>query len=268
VARRCFQCGVSAPVEELTTLGDGVFCAPCFRQLLTGNEPASPRQSPSRPLASTPSSLTRPSNPQGGAASQPRPKETSKQRVARCLVCESPLSPDGQRGHFLGGGLCGTCTAELNSELASARLAEPAPVASRRLGSDDPGFVQVEASEVQPETPGSGTAQCAGCDRLMPGPGSYRLWEGKPYCAGCLPFYRRASIGVPATPAVPLSAGGPPVAAVCACCESPGSLRLFAGFLICGPCQDSDPSLALAIARARHTRRMVALGQTLFETEP
>src|SRR5690606_37805447 len=61
VMRRCFQCGAMTAIEGLTRVGDGEFCASCFRALLGASAPESAS-------AASPSAV-------GGPAPEPRASE-------------------------------------------------------------------------------------------------------------------------------------------------------------------------------------------------
>src|SRR5690606_4030537 len=129
------------------------------------------------------------------------PARPSRALVPRrmCLVCDRDLG-GVPAVVFLGGELCGPCSAEMAAELDAAARA-PAPAAAAATGAAAPAVAAgatltlPSAEEAPTFTPGSGTARCAGCERPMPGPGSYRLLHGQPYCPACLPFYARLEPG-------------------------------------------------------------------------
>ena len=100
----------------------------------------------------------------------------------------------------------------------------------------------------------------------MPGPGSYRVIAGEPYCAACVPFYSVMNLGAhprhPGPDAKAPRAGSPaPASAGCDCCGGPLELGAepYEGFRFCKACFTSDAELALGVARARHRRKLEAL---------
>jgi hypothetical protein len=180
--------------------------------------------------------------------------EESAGLAERCLVCEVAL-PDGRGVDFLVGRLCEACVEEMNRELDEADKAAPLPDAPH--GSEASSEPNADPAGVF--TPGAGTALCDGCERPMPGPGSYRVILGRRYCAACVPFYSQHLHSQPVVPAgseEPVRPGGD--AAVCDCCQRPldDSVQSSAGYRLCGACASSDSEAATAVARVRHRRRI------------
>ncbi len=291
--RRCFGCGVNTPASELTKVGDGEFCARCFDHLLSAARPAArgEEQSPSpEPTGGGPARASEGSSPSRGPG---EPAAGSRSAAAdRCVVCRAVLGRE--RTVFLGGDICLPCTDQMRAELQ--RVESPAASSSTAAPVAQPGGLRAAAAlarspasreappleaaspGAEPFTPGAGTAYCAGCDRPMPGPGSYRRLGGQPYCAACLPFFSARQAG---GQAVAQQAGGQAVAQQaaaatarppapperCECCSrslEPTAARCE-GFWLCSACTGSDRPLALGIARARHVRRMRRLEQELGE---
>lgn len=261
-------------IEGLTCVGDGEFCASCFGALLgaSADDSASTATSgavrgPAAELRATGPSATEPH------ATEP-PARRSRALVPRrtCLVCDRDLG-GVPAVVFLGGELCGPCSAEMAAELDAATQA-PAPAAAAATSATaaaapaagaGSALTPPSAEEAPTFTPGSGTARCAGCERPMPGPGSYRLLHGQPYCPACLPFYARLA---PAAhgPAVPAAASGLAEApSACDCCRRAldAAAQVRAGFNLCSACLSSDANLALSVARARHRRELARLRSTL-----
>src|SRR5262245_41612176 len=107
--RRCFQCGKRTDAAQLTSVGDGEFCAACFRLLLDADTEAGRTGAPS------PSRVTAtPAVPEPAAAVR---RGASAARA--CLVCERSIQGDAAVS-FLGGEICGACNAQMQSELRAA----------------------------------------------------------------------------------------------------------------------------------------------------
>ncbi len=230
--RRCEQCGKNASDQPLARVGNEVLCPTC----LIGRTVAG------APLAD----------------------------AAHCLVCETPLEPH-RSVVFFARRICSACVAQMNRELEIGQTAEAAPgsgldelseLNELNESSESGQFDEVgselltEPQRASPDerrfTPGAQTVSCDGCERPMPGPGSYRALQGRRYCAACWSYHSaRADAGSSASP------GGPQPAQRCACCDAvlfqtPVGLD---GFLLCRECVRSDVRLALAIAAARRRRR-------------
>lgn len=252
-------------IEGLTSVGDGEFCASCFGALLGTGDGAS---------TATSSAVQGPTAEPHRAAP---PARGSRALVPRrtCLVCDRDLG-GVPAVVFLGGELCGPCSAEMAAELdgATQAAAPAAAAATSAIAAAAPAVAAgatptlPSAEEAPTFTPGSGTARCAGCERPMPGPGSYRLLHGQPYCPACLPFYARLAPGAhdPAASAASAAAGdlaeAPPA---CDCCRRAldAAAQVRAGFNLCSACLSSDANLALSVARARHRRELARLRSTL-----
>ncbi len=256
---RCFQCGKSTPSGELVSVGDGRFCSECFATLLESSA------QPEAPLGVAPSLVRSPTPPPArdreahrSPAPQPAP------RHSRCLVCDVPLV-ERDAVPFLGGALCRTCCEQMNSELAEMRTGA-AEAQRRDEHSSEP--VAGPKPELAVWTPGSETVTCDGCQRPMPGPGSYRRLGGANYCPACLPFYVRlqGEVGV--------LLSKPPHTRVnsevglrlededgCDCCgrDLSADTEALNGFRLCTACRTGDLELALVVAKARHRRRLLKL---------
>lgn len=185
-------------------------------------------------------------------------------------MCEVPLS-EPEAVAFLGGALCCACCEQMNAELAEMREQEV---------EDRPGIVHATRLDAAPSsepavwTPGSETVTCAGCQRPMPGPGSYRVLGGASYCAGCLPFYARldgeagALLGKSSGTSDQLKSEPPTETHPgCDCCgrDLPANAAELSGFRFCAACQVGDWELALVVAKARHRRRLLKLKKRLEE---
>ena len=210
-------------------------------------------------------------------------------------MCDRDLSSE-PAVVFLGGEICGPCSAEMAAELDTAAAGpstEPSGASGALGPSDAPGSAAF--------TPGSATVICAGCERPMPGPGSYRVLRGKPYCSACVPFFAglppsvyeapleagaiadagAASVGAASVGAasgrpssVPISsepASSSPLArpGQCDCCRRAldDLSQRREGFELCSACVTSDAELALSVARARHRRALARL-RTKLEGPP
>ncbi len=257
VVVRCFQCGKSTPAGELVSVGDGRFCSDCFATLLESSAEAQ--------AGAAPPPLRSPAPPPAGDREAHRnPAPPPALRHSRCLVCEVPLV-EKDAVAFLRGALCRACCEQMNSELAQMRGAET----QAQRGHEHPSEpVASPKPELAVWTPGSETVTCAGCQRPMPGPGSYRRLGGANYCAACLPFYARlegeagAFLSKPPHTKERSDAGsllededG------CDCCgrDLPVDADALRGFRLCTACRTGDLELALLVAKARHRRRLLKL---------
>ena len=220
---------------------------------------------------------------------------------------------------FLGGEICAPCSAEMAAELeagtpspstqpsllsgsaldhssasgdaragGSARVssAPSSPPAGAAPALLTPGAPATEDAALF--TPGTGTVTCAGCERPMPGPGSYRVLRGKPYCAACLPFYARlppaadeqpaaapmlsapaSSAATAASSSIPASSSPLARPGQCDCCRRvlDDAAQQREGFELCSACLTSDAELALSVARARHRRARARLRSRLEGAE-
>lgn len=232
----CFGCeGAFAP-GELEEVGDALFCRACLAKLLRRADAAG---APGSGNAAT-------WNGAPGAGPAPAPAVAD----APCFVCGEAL--EGQAFVELRGfAICARCARGLLGDDAPAMEGEGVertaalPVPDR---SSDP--------ERAPAAPGAGTEWCANCGRAMPGPGSYRLVEGRPHCPACQAA-RRPESGASGAIAAPPEE-------LCDSCRRPApELRVTRGFRLCVACLESAPELALALAQARHRRRLERQGRRL-----
>jgi hypothetical protein len=237
----CFGCAGSFAHEALKEVGDALFCGSCFARLMApvaDRAPLEPIVTAPRPPAKTPPFTT----------------------LGHCFLCSGPVGADAfvSLREFM---ICRSCSEELTRDLQPAEAGVPTPEA----------VVERAPAAARPVvTPGTGTEICAGCGRLMPGPGSYRLIDGQPYCPACAPFAptadgqrRRPTPTPPPTPE-PVPVATP----LCDCCVRPlagDQFRALGGFWLCLACLGSDETLALAIARARYRRRLARLRANLGE---
>jgi hypothetical protein len=243
--RRCFHCGTKTDVDRLTTVGDGEFCESCFQDLL--------RQAPTRATLATP-----PANVPNAGPAEPE--------QARCLVCERVIV-DEPAVSFLGGEICSVCSGEIAEELRLAKPTEDTHQSVQRVAGSLPAEVPSAASSTGERlfTPGSGTRWCAGCERPMPGAGSYRIIDGNPYCPACVPFYAAQKLERRSASATSQKRAPTFGQAACDCCGRPAGAETSAceGFLLCEACLGSDIDLALRVARVRHRRRLENLSGAL-----
>jgi hypothetical protein len=230
----CFGCGGRFDGAALKDVGDAFFCPSCFARLLA---PVVDRAPPEEP-ALTPSQRRR--------VPEPEPLEAS---FGLCFLCMSPVGSDAfvRLRDFV---ICRPCSEELMREPVPP---DPPPHVTAAV-------VEIPAHTRRPvrpsHTPGTGTEECAGCGRLMPGPGSYRLIDGQPFCPACAPLAK--PYGATPTPAL-TPAVVPAGVRLCDCCVRPlvgDQFRITGGYWICLACLDSDARLAHAVARARYRRRL------------
>src|SRR5690606_13004835 len=88
-----------------------------------------------------------------------------------CLACNVPLSRESESvGFSLFGALFPACLQEMNAELDAAQQTKEVSSPTETSGGRGP-------SDVDVWTPGAETVICAGCERPMPGPGSYRMLQ-------------------------------------------------------------------------------------------
>lgn len=263
-------------VAQLTRVGDGEFCASCFGALLDagGREAAQPEAPPARGAVAKPSGT-----PKAGTAAT---------RQATCLVCDRDLSA-APAVVFLGGEICGPCSAEMAAELeAGTPSPSSQPHTQPSLPSRQDAGEELRARDARERsnstegatdaagagaataelfTPGVGTVRCAGCERPMPGPGSYRVLRGKPYCSACLPFF--ASLASDRSSSIPASSSPIARPGQCDCCRRAldDASQQRDGFALCSACLSSDADLALSVARARHRRALGRLRSKLEGAE-
>jgi hypothetical protein len=189
-------------------------------------------------------------------------------------VCERSIQGDAAVS-FLGGEICGACNAQMQSELRAAEDTAATQLAAARAAVTERAPASVDTPDMASQrgvtaapaifTPGAETRWCAGCERPMPGPGSYRVIAGEPYCPACVPFYSVLNLGAQPRHPTQGPAGAAPAANVCDCCGAALELgaSLCEGFRFCTPCFTSDLELALGVARARHRRKLEALRSAL-----
>jgi hypothetical protein len=285
--RRCFHCGAKAEETALSRVGDGEFCERCFRALLQGDStngnselslPIAPHQA--SPPAGASSSIER-ATANRGAVRSPSKGAQSSSNALHCLVCNLELS---QRSAvtFLGGALCPECNGEMVEELRRASSSRPptgwsAPSspsaqssslsnrAATRAHDETAAMAAALLDETESTrfTPGGETRWCAGCERPMPGPGSYRMLDGKSYCPACIPFYSAHRRRFPPSRGEYRTndEAQRKVDSECDCCGRPLPARAesIEGFMLCPACLGSDVELALCVAKLRHRRRLTEL---------
>jgi hypothetical protein len=292
----CFECGQCFPRDQLEEVGDTVFCRTCHAHMLrriderrargessgpiragsstgprTGPTPG-PTTGPTAGLASVPLRSSTGSTGPGGPLARPSAAD------APCFVCGGPL--DGETLFELRGfAICGHCARGLigdeppaDDPAAAAEDAafdeddDDADDADDLLG-DAPRPIAPEGSSRVVVTPGTGTEWCTGCRRPMPGPGSYQLVAGRPYCPGCVAARTRktAPMRVPGDALDDDAAASPDACDACCRAIDPAAVPLTQGFRLCAACLHSDRELALAIARSRHQRRLARAGRRLLD---
>ena len=238
----CFGCGGRFEPAQLEEVGDTVFCAACLGRMLRRVDERGARIA----------------GPQGSAAVANLPPVD-----APCFLCGEPL--EGRAFVELRGfAICAGCSRGLVGEGSPAAEAAGAgalvTAADRPVAGDDDDDPSRRAAPPglrgpRIETPGTATEWCSGCGRAMPGPGSYRLVDGRPHCAACV-------AARPSLPSRPQPGADAPAAALedtCDACRrpaAPGALREARGFRFCVACLDTDPALALALAQARHRHQL------------
>ena len=239
----CAGCPESFEPEDLKDVGNHLFCATCFDNLL---KPApSPDLAPLELIFET----------------QSEDNEPELVNSKLCFVCREPM-PDGPDTTLGGLGICLSCREGLTLHIPED---EPAAAeASVPMDEKPPGPMY---------TPGSTSIQFVACPKMMPGPGSYHEVDGAAYCAEC--FYAgKAEVASPvnadaAKPAMPVKqALGPTEGAgeSCDACMRPlvqGEFDRISGFRICRACISSNQTLALAIARVRHERFLEKIAKDL-----
>jgi hypothetical protein len=286
----CFGCGQPFAPDQLEAVGDTVFCRACHARMLRRIDERRARGDSSGPVSSPGAGSTGASGPTrlpsatGGdvrsplrGASIPSPLARPAAADAPCFVCGGPL--DGATLFELRGfAICGNCARGLIGD-------EPPPDANPAGPPDDGDDLDDDLLDdelgdaprpVAPEgssrvvTPGTGTEWCTGCDRPMPGPGSYQLIAGRPYCPACgaARSRRTGPMRVTNGPLPPPSEDPPARPDACDACLrtiDPTQLPETQGFRLCAACLHSDPDLALAIARSRHQRRLARAGRRLLD---
>jgi formylmethanofuran dehydrogenase subunit E len=265
-APRCFGCGGRFEQEQLEDVGDTVFCRACLGRML--------RRVDERGASVAGKQGANGLNGVNGANGLNGTKPAGGTSVARtppadapCFVCGEPL--EGSAFVELRGfAICVSCSRGLVGDdppiVAEASSAAEASVADEASG-DDPtrraGLRVLLAQGI--ETPGSGTEWCSGCGRAMPGPGSYQLVDGRPHCAACVAARPPIAPRI-ASPVAPAAPGADDTCDACRRAVTSGALRETRGFGLCVACRESDPALALALAQARHRRRLERAGRRIL----
>lgn len=156
--QRCYGCAESFDRAALRDVGDAVFCAKCFEALFA-------------------KSGAREQGLDTQARERARAADASAE-VWQCFLCKTERD-DAPFVRLASFAICRGCSEELRPEPPPPK---PEPRPAREEGA------AVTAAPAVVYTPGSGTEICAGCARLMPGKGSYRTIEGRPYCPACSPL--------------------------------------------------------------------------------
>jgi hypothetical protein len=233
---------------DMKDVGSHMFCPRCFANLMSPKPQAEPEPEPE------PFSFSFESEQVGAL----------KRESERCFVCQGELPENGHTK--LGSiGVCQSCREGLT-------LPPPEPPVEKKPVE--------QAQEVDPGpmyTPGSASYECSGCQRGMPGPGSFHEVDGAYYCPDC--FYAGKAQAKAAKPVV--SQGESSLAAAeptepltqtpgagekCDACMRPlvrHYFEILSGFSICRACTSSNENLALTIARVRHKRHLEAIAQGL-----
>jgi hypothetical protein len=299
-ATECFSCGQSFARDQLEEVGDTVFCRDCHARMLRRIDERRARGESSGPVTAPgaggiASGPTRVPSATGsdvrgalrGASGPISPLARPAAADAPCFVCGGPL--DGATLFELRGfAICGNCARGLIGD-EPPPAAPPAMAPRRRdddddddddLLDDDDDLLDDDLGDaprpIAPEgssrvvTPGAGTEWCTGCSRRMPGPGSYQLIAGRPYCPACVAMRSRQTgpIRVPSGPPPAGPDDAPPPDDACDACDrtiDPAQVLETQGFRLCAACRNSDPELALAIARSRHQRRLARAGRRLLD---
>jgi len=230
----CFGCGGSFDRALLEEVGDALFCRLCVGRLLRRVEERG--------------------GADGAGARAPASAVGAPAADAPCFLCGEPL--EGEAFVRLRGfAICAGCSRALAGDPIDE---DGAPAAAAPDGDGDDDDRTGDRDRTGP--PAAATEWCAGCDRALPGPGSYRLLEGRPHCPDCVAAHKLTR----------LRSGAIAVAEPCDACRrevDDGALRATRGFRLCLACIESDRELALALARARHRRRLERQGRRLLGQE-
>ena len=252
----CFGCGERFGLAELKEVGDAVFCRACLGRML--------RRVDDRTASSVgPRVVDGPGKGSGGSgvSADRAPIARTAAADAPCFLCGEPLAGDAVV-ELRGFAICARCARGLVGEDPPAGESD-APPGDGPTGGEAAGPERAAAPVQERWTPGSGTEWCSRCGRPMPGPGSYVLVDGRPHCAGCA--VARASRSGAAS-ARPSPEDAPPADACDACDRLLGAaVPETQGFRLCAACRASDPELALALARARHQRRLARASRRILE---
>ncbi|HKE15792.1 MAG TPA: hypothetical protein VKB80_13040 [Kofleriaceae bacterium] len=248
----CFGCGGRFDRALVEEVGDALFCRLCVGRLLRrveerdGADRAAPRA-------------------QAGAAGA----VSAPAADAPCFLCGEPL--EGEAFVRLRGfAICAGCSRAFAGDPAGEGGESADGESAATAGGETPAPAAFTPDRERDHhgngesshagAPAAPIEWCAGCGRALPGPGSYRLLEGRPHCPDCVaarPVVRRPGA----------AAGGVEACDACRREVSAGALRTTSGFHLCLPCIDSDRELALAVARARHRRRLERQGRRLLGDE-
>jgi len=243
----CFGCGARIPPDLGEPVGDAMFCPACLGRMLrrVDERGTSVTGGPARqaPGHAGMNGTVRAAGTSAGPDADRAPVASAPPADAPCFVCGEPLGGDSVV-ELRGFAICPSCAHGLIGDDAAPEAApHPKPDTAVTPGPEPtPARIQV--------TPGSGTEWCSRCGRAMPGPGSYQLLDGRPHCAACVAARARAAD------------------AACDACTrivTPSSLRETDGFQLCAACHASDPELAVALARARHQRRLARASRRILD---
>lgn len=184
-----------------------------------------------------------------------------------CVGCEGEF--DGEALQELRTApLCGECLARL-----LRRASRPERRHDPRAGT---GSWAARGADGAPR-PRDPDVPCFVCGESLEGR-SFMELRGFPVCADCTRELRRDAPGGPDAPApgarerraARASAGAvaAPAEVPCESCGRPADeLRASRGFRLCLACMESAPELALALAQARHRRRLEREGRRLADEE-
>ena len=262
MAPACFGCGGEFERALLEEVGDALFCRLCLGRLLRRVEE------------------------RGGASiAIVAPVPASPLRAETpCFLCGGPLEEE-PFVRLRGFAICAACSSSFAGEATESEGRDEPENDNEDDNEDEEDDDEVEAADqardehegagdqdARPVTPGAATAWCSRCGRAMPGPGSYRSIDSRPHCPACAPAH--AALAQPPRPAPPdRSRPDPsrpdpaPSGRPCDACRrttEAGGLRITHGFLLCEACLESEPDLALALAQARHRRRLERQGRRLL----
>jgi hypothetical protein len=276
----CFGCGAR---DQLQEVGDTVFCRACLGRMLRRVDERTAESAGGRgrgphgasdsgaPRASASAGATAGAGERGDLPAGRAPLTRTPAADALCFLCGDPL--DGQGFVELRGfAICARCSRSLvgddpagdggsgdspiNGRAFQAGADDAAALDDRSEGDADPAQRPAAAAPIW--TPGSGTEWCSRCGRPMPGPGSYVLIDGRPHCAACAATRMRDG----------LRRGDSPAVELCDACDralGAGPVTETEGFRLCAACLHSDRELALALARARHQRRLARASRRVLD---